>query len=437
VPVNPRLAGPEIAYILDHSGASVLITDPGFADLVSDIRGDLSALGPIVFADAAPVAGATTWASVLDQGEPAPFQVDTVDDDPCLIHYTSGTTGRPKGALTTVGSRWWSLFHVFANEICVCADDVMLHAASLAHGTAIKVLPHYLKGATNVTLRRFEVDAFCAAVEAYGGTTTWMVPTMIAMLVEAARTGKYDLSSLHTIMYAGAPMPEALLDAAIDLFGSIFVQIYGLAEAPQPDLVLPKEDHVPDPATGRQRRPGVTGRQVIGSTARVVDDDGRDVAPGDVGEILIAGPHIMREYWNDPEATAETLRDGWCYTGDLAKVDDDGYVYIVDRRKDMIISGGFNVYPKEIEDALYTHPAVRECAVIGRPDPFWGETVEAVVALHRDGGATAEDLVTHCSERLAGYKKPRQVTFLDELPKTATGKIDKKSLRRRDETAGD
>ena len=435
VPVNPRLAGPEVAYILDHSGAAVLITDPDFSDPVDAVRGDLAGLRHVAFAGDAAPAGTMTWSALLSAGDPTPFQVATVDDDPCMLIYTSGTTGRPKGALTTVASRWASLANIYANEIFVAADDVMIHAASLAHGTGTKVLPHYLKGAANVTLPRFEADAFCAAIEAHGATTTWLVPTMVAMVVDVARQGAHDLSSLHTIMYAGAPMPEAILAAGLDLFGPVFVQIYGLTEAPQPDLILPKEDHVPDPETGRPGRPGVTGRPAIGVAVRVVVDDGREVAPGEIGEIILAGTHIMREYWHDPDATAETLRDGWCHTGDLARIDEDGYITVVDRRKDMIISGGYNVYPKEVEDALYDHPAVRECAVIGRPDPFWGETVEAVVSLRHETGATADDLVAHCTNLLAGYKKPRRIIFVDALPKTATGKIDKKALRQADGVA--
>ncbi len=432
VPVNPRFVGPEVEYILNHSGARVLITDAEHWELVSGLASRLETVRHIIVTGmAAPSSGADSWPGVLAAGKAAPFHVDTADDDPMMLIYTSGTTGRPKGALTTVGSRWAALFRIFANEVFVRGDDVMLHAASLAHGTGIKVLPHFLKGAANVVPPRFEAEAFCEAIETHRATTTWMVPTMIAMLVRAARATRRDLASLHTIMYAGAPMPEGVLSDALQIFGPVFVQIYGLTEAPQPDLILPKEDHIPDPRTGRQRRPGVTGRPAIGVDVRVVDEDGQDVALDEIGEILLAGPHIMTEYWKDPQATAEVLRHGWLHTGDLARVDADGYVYIVDRRKDMIISGGYNVYPKEVEDALYDHPAVRECAVIGTPDEFWGETVEAVVALHDGHEIGVDEIVSHCAGRLAGYKKPRRVTFVDDLPKTATGKIDKKALRSR------
>ena len=429
VPVNPRLAAPEVAYILEHSGAVFLITDPAFTDLVADVRESLNDLQSVAVTGPTARQGMTTWDDLLSNGAPEPFQVDTIDDDPCMLIYTSGTTGRPKGALTTVGSRLAALANIYANEFLPGADDVMIHAASIAHGTGNKVLPNYLRGAANVTMPRFDADAFCAAIDTHGATITWLVPTMVAMMVEAARRGSYDLSSLHTIMYAGASMPEAILADGLDRFGSVFVQIYGLTEAPQPNLILPKEDHALDPSTGRPKRPGVTGRPAIGVSLKVIDDNGHQVETGEIGEIIVAGPHIMREYWNDATATAKTLRDGWCHTGDLALVDADGYVTIIDRRKDMIISGGFNVYPKEIEDVLYAHAAVRECAVIGRSDPFWGETVEAVIALRDDNGVTADDLVAHCADRLAGYKKPRQITFVDDLPKTATGKIDKKALR--------
>jgi acyl-CoA synthetase (AMP-forming)/AMP-acid ligase II len=258
-----------------------------------------------------------------------------------------------------------------------------------------------------------------------------MVPTMVAMLADAPERERFDTSSLATVIYGGAPMPEPVLQRALAAFGPVFVQIYGLTEAPHPDLILAKHEHLPDPATGRPASATATGRAAIGASVRLVDAGGRDVNPGEVGEIVIAGAHVMAEYWNDPIATEEVLRDGWCYTGDLARADARGFYTIVDRRKEMIISGGYNVYPREVEDVLYRHPAVAECAVIGAPDPFWGETVHALVVANAGCSIDAEALRAHCAHELADYKKPRTVTVLAELPKTANGKIDKTALRNR------
>jgi acyl-CoA synthetase (AMP-forming)/AMP-acid ligase II len=256
-----------------------------------------------------------------------------------------------------------------------------------------------------------------------------MVPTMVAMLADAPERAHCDVSSLRTVIYGGAPMPEPVLERALAAFGPIFVQIYGLTEAPHPDLILGKDDHLPDRVTGKRIAAGATGRVATGVSVRLVGADGRDVGAGELGELVVAGPHVMAGYWNDPAATAETLRDGGCHTGDLAIADAHGVYTIVDRKKEMIISGGYNVYPREVEDALYRHPAVAECAVIGVPDPLWGEAVLALIVAKPGCAIAEDDLRGHCARELAGYKKPRRIGVVAELPKTANGKIDKKALR--------
>lgn len=407
VPINPRLAPPEIDYIVRNCGAAALIHDDNMAP-------------------AAPAAHHIARSDLLTGGSPDPVSVATTDDDPYMILYTSGTTGRPKGAVTNLRSRWVTLFHVFANEGFISRDDVMLHLASLGHGSGTKVLPFFLKGAANLLMPKFSPAEFCRQVERHRVSHSWMVPTTISMLLDFPERTEYDLSSLRSIVYAGAPMPAERLREALRAFGPIFVQVYGLSEAPQPDLVLPKEDHTPD-----SPRLASAGRPALGVEVRVVRPDGSEVRPGseEVGEILLRGEHVMTGYWEAPEATAEVLREGWFHTGDLARVDADGYVYLVDRSKDLIISGGYNVYPREVEEALYAHPAVRECAVIGVPDERWGEAVTAYVSLRPGAAATAEELIAHCGRLLAGYKKPKSVDFLHDLPKSATGKILKKVLR--------
>ena len=433
VPVNPRYAAHEIEFIMNHSAAAVLVTSAAFASVVGEIRPALASLRCVIVVDKSMpgVPGTLGWRDALDQGTAATFAVDTVDDDGYMIAYTSGTTGRPKGAFTTVKARWAGVGMTYANELFVTPADVMLHVASLAHGSGTKILPLFVKGGKNVLLPKFSPLEFFRLVEEHKVTISWMVPTMVAMLVDAWDENRFDTSSLRTVIYGGAPMPEPVLQRALATFGPIFVQIYGLTEAPHPDLILAKHEHLPDPVSGLRSGTGTTGRVAIGVRIRLVDDAGRDVAPGEVGEIIVGGDHIMAGYWNDPVATEEAVREGWCSTGDLARVDEEGFYTIVDRKKEMIISGGYNVYPREVEDVLYRHPSVAECAVIGVPDGIWGESVHALIVAKPGCAVEAEAISAHCARELAGYKKPRKLTLLAELPKTANGKIDKKALRAR------
>lgn len=429
VPLNPRLSPSEIEYIINDSAAAVVIYGGEYTPVIEGIRANLPQVQHFIATGSNPP-GTLNWEDVLARGQAEYFAVDTTMDDPYMILYTSGTTGRPKGAVTNVRSRWVTLFYVYANEDFVHKSDVMLHVASMAHGSGTKVLPHYVKGATNVFLPKFTMETFCAAVQKYGVTTTWMVPTLVGMLLDYPDRHRYDLSSLRTVIYAGAPMPAERLKEAVNAFGRIFVQVYGLSEAPQPALVLPKQDHYTEGTPQQVARLASAGRPCIGVDVLVLGEDGKPVAPGDIGEILLGGEHILTEYFGNPEATAEVIKDGWFHTGDLAIVDEEGYIFIVDRKKDMIISGGYNVYPREVEEALYKHPAVREAAVIGIPDEKWGESVKAVVALRPGSTATSQELIEHCRVLLAGYKKPQSVDFMDDLPKGPSGKILKKELRK-------
>ncbi len=428
VPINPRLAPPEIAYIVEDSGMAALIYGGEFAEVIERIRSQATPVRHLVAVDDAP-AGFLGWNEIVAAGDPEPSHVATEMEDPYMILYTSGTTGRPKGAMTTVRSRWVSTFTVYANEDFVHSTDVMLHVASLAHGSGTKVFTHYVKGATNVFLPEFSMASYCEAIERHRVTTTWLVPTLIGRLLDFPDRSQYDLSSLRTIVYAGAPMPAERLREAIETFGPVFVQVYGLSEAPQPATALAKEDHVVDGTPEQMGRLASAGRPCIGVDVRVVNETGDEVAAGEIGEVLIRGDHVMASYWNQPEATAEVLRDGWFSTGDLATIDAGGYLFIVDRKKDMIISGGYNVYPREVEEVLYRHPAVAECAVIGVPDREWGERVTAVVAFKPDRAASPKELTEHCRGLLASYKLPRAVELVDELPKSPAGKILKKKLR--------
>jgi acyl-CoA synthetase (AMP-forming)/AMP-acid ligase II len=427
VPVNPRYTAREVEYILRHSGTAAIVTGGAHAGLVGSIRSSLpELLHAILVGESAP-APFVEWSSIMRAGRPDPFAVATNDDDRYMIAYTSGTTGKPKGVVTTVSARLAGLLHTYANELFIVPDDAMLHAASLAHGSGTKVLPYFAKGARNVVMPKFDPLEFFRLVECERATTTWLVPTMIGMLVDAF-DAKRSLSTLHTIFYAGSPMPRPLLRRAHETFGRVFVQIYGLTEAPQPDLILGKEDHR-EQITLDDAVPVPTGYAAVGVNVKIVNVAGEEVACGEIGELAVSGRHVLTEYWDDPSATSDTLRDGWCMTGDLARRDERGLHYVVGRRKDMIISGGFNVYPKEVEDVIYQLDAVSECAVIGEPDPIWGEIVHAFVACKPGFRLSEAALREHCKQQLADYKKPRRISLLAGLPLTANNKPDKQQLR--------
>lgn len=420
VPINPRLMPSEVDHLLRDSGASVLFHGPEQSEAVAQIKEGLPDLQHrFCLGD--------PFEALTETGSEAPIAVPVTDDDPYMILYTSGTTGKPKGAVTDLRSRWVTLFHVYANELFVRESDVMLHLASLGHGSGTKVLPFFLKGAANLLMPKFDPQTLCELVQRWRVTATWMVPTTITMLLNFKERSRYDLSSLHTITYAGAPIAPERLKQALEAFGPIFLQVYGLSEAPQPDLVLRKEDHL-----AMDARLGSAGRPALGVEVRVVRSDGTEVSPGsgEIGEILLAGEHLMTGYWGRPEATAEVLKEGWLHTGDLAKVDEEGYIYIVDRVKELIISGGYNVYPREVEELLLRHPAVEEAAVFGIPDPKWGEAVHAVVAL-REGApkVTSAELIAYCRDRMANYKCPKSLEITAGLPKGPTGKILKRPMR--------
>jgi acyl-CoA synthetase (AMP-forming)/AMP-acid ligase II len=426
VPINPRLLPEEREHILADSAAEVLIVDAEFAPFVEAARERLPALRSVI-AVGGDARAAALYESVLAGGSAESPDMPYPPDAPAYLLYTSGTTGRPKGATATSRSRLAATVNMWAEEIDVEPGDGMVHIGSMSHGSGSKVLAYFARGARNITMRRFDPELFLDLVERERATATFMVPTMIAMLVDAARGRHHDLSSLKTISYGGAPIAPGLLVDALDRFGGVFVQVYGSCEAPHPVMVLGKSAHSVPP--GKENRLTSVGREVATVEVRVVGRDGVDVQVGEQGEMWVRGDNVMKGYWGNEAATAAVLTDGWYHTGDVCLRDDDGFYYIVDRVRDMVISGGLNVYPAEVEMALYRHPAVAECAVIGVPDDRWGESVLAFVVLRSGHTATEEEIIDVARRHLAGYKKPRTVQFVAELPKGSTGKILKRELR--------
>lgn len=420
VPINPRLSDEERRFILANCGAEVVVTERGEVDRVQALRSDLPDLHHVVSVDG----GGTDYGDLLRASASTP-EVAVDPEGPSMILHTSGTTGRPKGATTSQSARIAATRHMLLDEFLATVDDGMVHVAPMSHGSGSKILAYFVRGARNITLPRFTPEEFFVAMTEAGGTSSFVVPTMIRMLLDSPQAAQAGRAGVRNLTYGGAPMPASLAEEAIDAFGPVLTQVYGSCEAPHPVTSLSQRDHVEGPPD----RLGSAGHEVFGVEVRIAGEDGEEQPWGEPGELWVRGPNLMSGYWNDPEATAKVTSDGWYRSGDVARRGDHGFVHIVGRERDMLISGGLNVYPAEVEGVLHRHPDVAEAAVFGVPDDLWGERVTAAVVL-RDGSAPdADDLVRWCAEHLATYKKPRSVLFVESLPKGSTGKVAKETLR--------
>ncbi|MBA2529103.1 MAG: AMP-binding protein, partial [Euzebyales bacterium] len=344
-----------------------------------------------------------------------------------------GTTGRPKGCMRTHRNRFASMCDILVSlfERPLGTDDVWLHAGPMTHASGLFVYPHLVAGATQVILARFDPDETLAAVARHRVTGTVWVPTMLERVLASHALGGTDLASLRRVTYAGAPMAPERIAAACEALGGRLAQFYGMVEAIPPLSVLTQDDHAAALGGRHPQRLASAGRAVLGCDLVAVDDDGVAVPPGEVGELVVSGDHAMAGYWGREDQTGKALRGGRLWTGDLARIDEAGYVSIVDRRSDMIISGGYNVYPREVEDVIAAHPAVAEVAVVGLPDVEWGQTVTAYVVPRAGNGLDSATVLAHCQPRLAGFKKPRRVEVVADLPRGSTGKVSRKLLRER------
>jgi acyl-CoA synthetase (AMP-forming)/AMP-acid ligase II len=420
VPINTRLSQSERLHILNDSGATILITEAAFAESTASLADDAEDLTTIISVGGG---GTHDYEDVLAAANRPPSR-PWRPDDPSVILYTSGTTGRAKGATATFRSRMAATWNMLLDELTdVAAGDGMLHAGSLSHGSGSKVVAYALSGARNIVVPRFDPAAFLAEAERRRATASFVVPTMITMLVEEAESTGRTPPTLRHVSYGGSPIAPASLRRALEAFGPIFVQVYGTAEAPHPLSVLSQADHI----DATESRLATAGKPTRSVELRLDSTDTVDV---DEGEILVRAESIMTGYWNNKAANEEAFIDGFYRTGDVGRLDEDGYLTIIDRQKDMVISGGLNVYPAEVEAAIAGHPGVLESAVIGIPDDQWGERVVAYVVARNGWTILAEDITSHVAGQLAGYKKPRDVWIVDELPKGSTGKILKTELRR-------
>lgn len=429
VPINTRLSQDERLYLLSDSAAEVLVYAAGQEESAAALSAELSGLRSLVRVGT-PGALGLDYDQALATAATSRPAVAVQPADPCYMLYTSGTTGRPKGAVSTHGGRLASVATTLAQEQTISAADVMVHMASTAHGSGSKVLPFFVRGGVNRLERSWDPDRLLDLAARGQATATFTVPTMVNALVNAAieRGTAPGETGLKTIVYGGAPFPPAKLRRALDVLGPVLVQVYGSAEAPHPVLLLDKEDHLA--AIDDPEALSSAGRETLLTSVRLVDADGVPVTePGAMGEIEVCGPTVMAGYWGRPEATDEVLHDGWYRTGDVARFDEQGRFYIVDRVRDLIISGGYNVYPAEVEGVIARLPEVRDVAVFGVPDETWGEAVTAVVSPQPGASLTTEMVTEHCREHLAGYKKPKVVEVRNELPLGATGKVLRRELR--------
>jgi long-chain acyl-CoA synthetase len=433
VPLNVRLAEPELAAILADSGAATLVVDDSFAPTAQH----LAATGPLRLIHAgsgAPPVGMQSHNALIESAvDTDPDRDRPIDEDALVgLFYTGGTTGRAKGVMLSHKSLATNALHV-AIEFRYRSDTNYLHVAPMFHlADMASTFAVTMLGGCHTILERFSPVAVLETFQRARVTDVVLVPTMVNALLQVPNLRDYDLASWRQLAFGGSPMPVALLKRAMELLPCEFLQGYGMTEAAPALTRLTPEDHrrgIARPGTIWERRLASAGQSDVGVEVRVVNGAGEDVAPGAVGEIIARGPNIMQGYWNQAEETAYGLREGWLHTGDLATVDEGSYIYIVDRKKDMIISGGENVYSTEVEGALYDHPAVLEAAVIGIPDESWGERVHAVVVLKPGQDTSAEELAAHCRERIAGYKVPRSMEFAEVLPKSGAGKILKAALR--------
>jgi len=421
VPVNYRLAPPEVQYILHDSGAKILLVHEAFQHLV---EGDFGPDQVIGLADPGHPRETSAYEKCLAESSDREPDIVGTGDDIHLMMYTSGTTGRPKGALLSHGNTTWNAIQLMLHEAQLRTDDVVLTVAPLFHigGIGVHTLPALYLGAFVVLMPRFDPVAVLETIQRKKVSALFMVPAMWQAVAEVPDFDHYDLSSLRLQLSGGAPCPIPVIEF-YQSRGLTFLEGFGMTETAPNTMILGADEAI--------RKHGSIGRPLFYQQARIVDDEDRDVPVGTVGELVLRGPNIFHGYWQRPEATEEVFCGGWFHTGDLARMDDEGFYYLVDRKKDLVISGGENVYPIEVEQVLVRHPRVAAAAVIGVPDPRWGEVPLAVI-VPKDplSPLTTDEVIAFCRGRLAGFKIPKQVVNVEALPRSATGKVLKTVLRK-------
>jgi acyl-CoA synthetase (AMP-forming)/AMP-acid ligase II len=430
-PFNPRLQANEMEYLINYSEATTLFVGPEMIDSVNMLRSKFPSVRNYIAVEQ-PAEGMIFHQDLLKNHSDAEPGVDVAPDDPMIIIYTSGTTGTPRGALYT-HRRKLEDTRLFVYELNMKPGRKEIMAIPLFHIAGASYLMAFMYGrGINIIYpeRAFDPAETLKLIQQEAATDIHIVPTNLVSMLGLPDIDTYDLSSLKCIWYAGSPMPVEVLKKGMDILGPIFMQAYGQSESgPLVSTLSQKAHQVLDRSLEEQQVLASCGRPVPGVQIRVVDQDKKDVGLGTIGEIIVKSRSLMKEYWRKPEETKKTIVDGWLYTGDMGYYDEQGNIYLADRKKDMIISGGENIYPREVEEILYRHPAVQEVAVIGVPDSYWVERVHAVVVLKQGESVAEKELGDFCKEHMARYKAPKSFEFVTSLPKSPQGKILKRELR--------
>jgi len=423
VPINAKLHRREFAHILEDSGARVCFVGADLQGVIEPLVDEVDTLEHVVATDSEDY-------RALHTAKAAPL-CDVDPDAPAWLFFTSGTTGRPKGAMLSHRNLLAMTLCYFSDVDSIDPTDCIVHAAPLSHGSGLYAVPHLAKGANNVVpaTRGFDPAEIAGLISSYRGVTMFLAPTMIVRLLADSAVESADLRGLKTIAYGGGPMYVEDLQRALDRFGPKLVQIYGQGETPMTITCLSKAAHADQEHPRYLERLASVGTPMTVVEVRVVDADDRTLPPDESGEVIVRGETVISGYWRNPKASAETLRGGWLHTGDIAVMDRDGYLTLKDRLKDVIISGGANIYPREVEEVLVQHEAVLEAAVVGRPDPQWGEQVIAFVVVRPGHRVSEEELDRVCLDHIARFKRPREYRFVSTLPKNNNGKVVKMELR--------
>jgi long-chain acyl-CoA synthetase len=424
VPANARLHPREVEYIAENSGARLLIATPGLVEALAPLAGSVETLTEVISTRTA------EYDALLSAGEPLrPEAGDPTG--PAWLFYTSGTTGRPKGATLSHRNLLFMSQCYYADIDRLDERDTHLLAAPVSHGAGLYALPFLLKGAHQIVLPHFDVPEILDAIARHERLSFFAAPTMLTRLAHAPKVPGADLANLRTIYYGGGPMYVADLEKALGLFGPRLYQLYGQGESPMTITGLDQRMHADSGHPRWRDRLGSAGVPRTGVLVKVIDENDRELPPGEIGEIVTRSDCVMQGYWQNPEANAEILRGGWLHTGDLGSMDEDGFLTLRDRSKDMIISGGSNIYPREIEEVLLRHPDLLEASVVGRPHPDWGEEVVAFVVTRPNAEVETAALDKLCLDHIARFKRPRDYRFVESLPKNNYGKVLKTELRRR------
>lgn len=428
-PFNPRLQAGELEYIINYSEANTLFVGKELVEVANSLKPRLPKVKNYISMETA-APGMISYDELLASSSGEEPDINVEEDDPICIIYTSGTTGVPRGALYTQ-HRFIDDTRTLVIDMGLQHEDKRLQITPLFH---IAGNTHFRSslyvGGSNIIVKFFDAAKTLEIIQKERVTHMDFVPTHLVALLNLPDVNKYDLSSVKFLWYGASPMPLEVLKKGMKVFGPIFAQGYGQSESGPAISHMSKEDHnVLDKPEQEQKKLTSAGRPDIGVQVRIVDGEDKDVGPGEVGEIIVRSKHIMVEYWHKPEDTKANIVNGWLHTGDMGYYDEEGYIYIVDRKKDMIISGGENIYPREVEEVLYQHPGVLEAAVIGVPDPYWIERVHAVVVPKKGANISGEELIAFCKKHIASYKAPKSVEIVDSLPKNPAGKILKRELR--------